>query len=227
MLRKLFAAVALAALCIRGDGAGNPGGVLDQGVLPAGRQGARRHGRQVREEDRRQGRAVALLAAGIGAEGGGGARLGHAARRRVRRRVRLPGGGQVGRRRPARGPVRHPHADEGELPAGDARDGLPAEREDRQARLLRLPDEAPDHAHPVLEGHAGRGGLQGKRHPEDLERATGTSGAARRRRATARPRASASSRSARRWAWTRATRSTRSSPTWTRTTSRWWTTTAS
>jgi multiple sugar transport system substrate-binding protein len=37
------------------------------------------------------------------------------------------------------------------------------------ARLLRLPGQAADHAHPVLEGHAGRRGLQGKRHPEGLE----------------------------------------------------------
>src|SRR5437879_2423211 len=126
-----------------------------------------------RLEDRREGRACAVLASRVGAEGGGGARLGHAARRGVRRRVRLPGRRQVGRRGAPRGPLGHPRADEGEFPAGDARDGLPAEREDEEARLLRLPDEAPDHAHPVLEGHARGSGLQGDRHPEDLERLLG------------------------------------------------------
>ena len=43
------------------------------------------------------------------------------------------------------------------------------QRQDQEERLLRLPDEAADHAHPVLDRHAGAGGLQGKRHPEGLE----------------------------------------------------------
>jgi multiple sugar transport system substrate-binding protein len=76
----------------------------------------------------------------------------------------------------------------------------------QDARLLRLPAEAADHAHPVLEGHAGRRGLQGKRHPQGLEGLLGLlvrEGAAGYRR---RP-ASAASASATRWAWTPATRS--------------------
>jgi multiple sugar transport system substrate-binding protein len=36
-----------------------------------------------------------------------------------------------------------------------------------EARLLRLPDQAADHAHRVLARHAGRRRLQGHRHPED------------------------------------------------------------
>ncbi len=47
---------------------------------------------------------------------------------------------------------------------------LPVTLETVYLLLLRLPDEAPDHAYPVLEGHAGGGGLQGVRHSEELER---------------------------------------------------------
>ena len=57
-------------------------------------------------------------------------------------------------------------ADEGQVPAEHARNHLHVQRQGQEARLLRLPGQAPDHAHPVLEGHAGRGGLQGVRHPE-------------------------------------------------------------
>ena len=39
----------------------------------------------------------------------------------------------------------------------------------QEASLLRLPAQAADHAHRVLDRHAGAGGLQGIRHPEDLE----------------------------------------------------------
>ena len=72
------------------------------------------------------------------------------------------------------------------------------------------PDEAADDAHPVLEGHAGRGGLQGVRHPDHVEGLLGllvrqgAAGASHRRPA------SAPTRSASRWVSIRATRSTRS-----------------
>ncbi len=67
---------------------------------------------------------------------------------------------------------------------------------DQEPRLLRLPDQAADDAHPVLEGHAGRGGLQGVGHPDRPGRATGASGATRCSRPTARRPASAASASA-------------------------------
>jgi multiple sugar transport system substrate-binding protein len=46
---------------------------------------------------------------------------------------------------------------------------FPVRRRRQDRALLRLPAQAADHAHPVLEGHAGRGGLQGQRHPQGLE----------------------------------------------------------
>ena len=101
-------------------------------------------------------------------------------------------------------------ADQGPVRAEHDRDDVPLQRQDQEEGLLRLPDEAADDAHPVLEGHAGGGGLQGNRHPERLEGLLGLlvrQGAA---GATARRPASASSRSASRWASIRATRSIRS-----------------
>ena len=80
----------------------------------------------------------------------------------------------------------------------------------QEARLLRLPDQAADHAHPVLEGHAGRGGLQGKRHPEGLEGLLGLlvrQGAGRLPPEDRQPRLR---HRPCRWAWTRATPSSRS-----------------
>jgi multiple sugar transport system substrate-binding protein len=108
-------------------------------------------------EDRRQGRPVAVCGAG------------HDRRRRwprstpARRRtclfryIRLPDCRQVGLRRQARGHLGHHRADERPLRAGHHRDHLPLQRQDQEEGLLRLPDEAADHAHPVLEGHAGAG----------------------------------------------------------------------
>ena len=85
------------------------------------------------------------------------------------RRLRLPGRRQMGLRGQARGHLRHHQADEGPVRAEHGRDHLPLQRQDQEEGLLRLPDEAADHAHPVLERHAGAGGLQGIRHPEGLE----------------------------------------------------------
>ena len=48
-------------------------------------------------------------------------------------------------------------------------DDLPLQRQGQEEGLLRLPDQAADPAHPVLEGHAGPGRLQGKRHPRHVE----------------------------------------------------------
>ena len=80
----------------------------------------------------------------------------------------------------------------------------------KKKRLLRLPDEAADHAHPVLDRHAGAGGLQGKRHPEGLEGLLVVLVRQGAGRATARRPARASSPSASRWASIPATRSIRS-----------------
>ncbi len=41
---------------------------------------------------------------------------------------------------------------------------------DQEEGLLRLPAEAAEHARPDLEGHAGAGRLQAKRHPDQMER---------------------------------------------------------
>ena len=46
---------------------------------------------------------------------------------------------------------------------------LPLQRQGQEEGLLRVPDQAADAPHPVLEGHAGPGGLQGKRHSRHLE----------------------------------------------------------
>ena len=86
---------------------------------------------------------------------------------------------QVGLRRQARGHQRHPHADEGPVPAEHRRDHVALQRQDEEEGVLRVPAEAADDAHPVLEGHAGRGGLQGVRHSDRRGRSTGRSGATR------------------------------------------------
>ena len=52
---------------------------------------------------------------------------------------------------------------------GTRRDDLPVQRQDQEEGVLRVSAEATDDAHPVLEGHAGRGRLQGIGHPEGME----------------------------------------------------------
>jgi ABC-type glycerol-3-phosphate transport system substrate-binding protein len=59
--------------------------------------------------------------------------------------------------------------DEGPLLAQHGGDDVPLQRQGQEEGLLRLPDQAADPAHPVLEGHAGPGRLQGKRHPRHVE----------------------------------------------------------
>ena len=88
---------------------------------------------------------------------------------RLCRRVRLPGRRQMGLRGQARGHLRHHQPAQGTVRAEHHRDDVPLQRQDQEEGLLRLPDEAADHAYPVLDRHAGAGGLQGKRHPEGLE----------------------------------------------------------
>ncbi len=75
----------------------------------------------------------------------------------------------MGVRRQARRHLRCHRADEGPLHAGHHRDRLPLQRQGQEEGFLRLRPEAADAAHPVLEGHAGNGGLQGKRHSRHLE----------------------------------------------------------
>ena len=117
---------------------------------------------------------------------------------------------QVGLRRQARGHQRRHHADQGPVPAEHGRDDVPLQRQDEEEGVLRVPAEAADDAHRVLEGHAGRGGLQGIRHPDRRGRNTGRSGATRCSPNTGRRPASAALAPASRWASTRATRTTRS-----------------
>ena len=171
MYRYLAGAVAAAFLlsgasCVR---TGQADGLLGQGLLQGRGRRAVRRGEEVRGEDQGQGRHLAVLAAGHDPEDGGGDGFRHAAGCRLWRRVRLPGRRQVGLRGQARGHFRHHQSAEGPVRAEHGRDDLPLQRQDQEERLLRLPDEAADHAHPVLDRHAGAGGLQGIRHPEDLE----------------------------------------------------------
>ena len=46
-------------------------------------------------------------------------------------------------------------ADEGQVPQEHDRDDVPVQRQDQEEGVLRVPAEAADDAHPVLEGHAG------------------------------------------------------------------------
>ena len=137
-----------------------------------------------------------------------GARFRHAAGRRLCRRVRFPGRRQMGLRGQARGHLGRHQPDQGPLRAEHGRDDLPPQRQGQEEGLLRLPAQAADDAHPVLDRHAGAGRLQGKRHPEGLEGLLVLlvrQGAARR---CARPPARAPTASASRSASIRATRST-------------------
>ena len=108
-------------------------------------------------------------APGDDSEDGRGARRRHAARCRLCRRLRLPGRGQVGVRRQARGHHRNHRADQGQVPQGHRRDDLPLQRQDQEEGVLRVSAEAADDAHPVLEEHAGGRRLQGVRYPDHLE----------------------------------------------------------
>ena len=223
MLRKLFAAAfAGRAFCSRRPRAQETIVVYFQkGFYPAEDKAVDELVEKFTEEDRREGGAVALRAAGNDPEDGGRARLRHAARHGVRRRVRLPGRRQVGVRGPPRGPVRHPHADEGQVPAEHARNHLHVQRQGRRSAPT---TRSRSSARPCTSS-TGRTcwprRASRNRTSRRPGRPTSTSGAARCRRATARRPASASTRSAARWASTRPTRSTRSSPTWTATTSSW------
>ncbi len=75
----------------------------------------------------------------------------------------------MGVRRQARGHLRHSRSDEGQVPEEHHRDHVSLQRQGQEEGVLRVPAEAADDAHPVLEGHAGRGGLQGVGHPHRLE----------------------------------------------------------
>ena len=109
-----------------------------KGFYKSRRRRAVRGDQEVRGEDRRQGRALAVPGAGHDPEDGRRARCRHAARRRLCRRLRLPGRRQVGVRRQARGPLRHHHADEGQVPQEHDRDDVPVQRQDQEeARTTR------------------------------------------------------------------------------------------
>ena len=101
-------------------------------------------------------------------------------------------------------------SDEGALPEEHARDHLSLQRQDQEARLLRVPAQAADDARRDLARHAADGRLQGGRHPDQVERLLvvlvrqGAAGV------PAEDRQRGSSASASRWASTRATRSIRS-----------------
>ena len=144
-----------------------------------------------------------------------------AARHRLCRCLQPAGGGPLGVRRQARGHLRRHGADQGSLRAQHRGGGLARQRQDRQAGLLRLSPQAADPAHPVLEGHPGRGRLQGERHPLYVAGVLGLlvrQGAAGLARGGRR---CACSASAARWASSRRTPTSRSCPGSTPTTSGW------
>ena len=92
-------------------------------------------------------------------------------------------------------------ADEGPLRGGRALDRQPLQRQGQEEGLLRLPDQAADAAHPVLEGHAGARPASRRTTFPAPGRNTGRSGATRCSPASARRPASACTAPASRWAW--------------------------
>ena len=153
-----------------GRRAGEAHRLVGQGLLQGGgRRAVRRHQEVRGQAQEREDRAVAVPGAGHDPEDRVGARLRQPARRGLCRRLRLPGHGQVGLRRQAGRHQQRDLADAGALRAQHGRDHLPLQRPDQVQGLLRLPDQAADDAHRVLDRHADRGGLQGVRHPDHLE----------------------------------------------------------
>ena len=232
---KAFSRLWIALRCRRGAravgagrGPGNAHRLVGQGLLQVRGRRAVRRDQEVRGQDGRQGRAVPVPGAGHDPEDRRGARRRHAARRRVCRRLRLPGHRQMGVRRQARGPVRHPGADQGQVSQEHRRDDLSLQRQDQEEGVLRVPAQAADDAYPVLDRHAGGSGLQGVGHSDRVEGLLvvlvrqGAAGLSQEDRGSASTRIGFS-----RWASIRATRSIRSSRSPTPTTSRWSTTTAS
>ena len=193
-------------------GAGKARRLVGQGLLQVRGRRAVRGDQEVRGEDRRQGRAVAVRGAGHDPEDGGRARCRHAARRRLCRRLRLPGRRQVGRTK----------ASSRTSPTSSTpiKGKLPAEHASRRRFLYNdKTKKRAYYAFPIKQqtmhiqywkDMLAEAGFKESRHPDRPGRTTGASGATRCSPATARRPASAPSASASRWAWTRATRSTRS-----------------
>ncbi len=94
-------------------------------------------------------------------------------------------------------------ADEGQVCAEHAGDGLPAQWQDQRACVLRVSAQAADYAHPVLEGHAATRRGSRNRTFRPVGTTTGIFGVKRSSRRCARRPGSASTASACRWAWTR------------------------
>ena len=55
------------------------------------------------------------------------------------------------------------------VPQEHGRDDVSVQRQDQEEGVLRVSDQAADDAHPVLEEHAGGGGIQGVGHPDGME----------------------------------------------------------
>ena len=161
-------------------------------------------------EDKNKGIKVELSQypiAGHDPEDGGGARRRQPARRGLCRRLRLPGHRQVGLRRQARRHHRHHRPDPRQVRAGRAVHHLPLQ----QRRPRRAPTTPSRSSSRPCTSSTGRTcwpmRASRKATSRRTGRATGTSGATRCSRPTARRPASAASASACRWAWIRATRS--------------------
>ena len=127
--------------CIRRSraGAGKADRLVGQGLLQVRGRRALRRDQEVRGQDRRQSRPVAVSGAGHDSEDRGGARRRHAARCRLRRRLRFPGRRQVGVRRQAGGHLRRARPDEGQVPQEHHRDHQSLQRQDQEEGVLRVP----------------------------------------------------------------------------------------
>src|SRR5581483_3750911 len=153
--------------CVRAE---NHYGLVEQGFLQVRRRRADRRDQEVRGQDRHQGRTVAVCDPGHDSEDGGSAGFRHRAGRRLLGFLRRAGAGQVGLRGQARGSLGHHAAHHGQVRAEYAGNHLSLQRPDQEARLLRLPAEAAEHACADLEGPAREGRLQARGHPDRLER---------------------------------------------------------
>ena len=195
-----------------GDGPGKAHRLVGQGLLQGrGRCAVRGHQEVRGEAQGREDRAVAVPGAGHDPEDGVGARLGQPARRRLCRRLRLPGHRQVGLRRQARGHQQRDRSDAGQA-SRRTRSRPPSSTTTRPRRAPTTPSRSSSRRCTSSTGRTcwPRPGFKESDIPTDLEGLLDLlvrQGAAGHRAEDA---ASATSASACRWASIRATRSIRS-----------------
>ena len=153
-----------------GGGAGKARRLVDQGLLQGRGRRALRGDQEVRAEDRRQGRAVAATRCRTSSRRPSprstpatppDVAFGHVYDFQVTGKWAFEG--RLEDISDIIGPMKQP------LPPEHDRDDVPVERQDQEEGVLRVPAQAADDAHPVLEGHADGGRLQAVRHPDDVE----------------------------------------------------------